>query len=100
MIKWLTRITISREESQSFYHYHDNRVLPSMVDQERADNEGWWRKPEYIINDLNLNSAITHPVRFRVCACLRLYAENSYTRMHLTLLLPFFTIRPTTRRSR
>ncbi|GAB5033102.1 nitrate reductase [Nannochloropsis oceanica] len=61
MIKWLTRITISRQESQSFYHFHDNRVLPSSVDQERADNEGWWRKPEYIINDLNLNSAITHP---------------------------------------
>jgi len=67
MIKWLTRITISREESQSFYHFHDNRVLPSSVDQERADKEGWWRKPEYIINDLNLNSAITHPVRSRVC---------------------------------
>jgi len=66
MIKWLTRITISRQESQSFYHFHDNRVLPSSVDQERADNEGWWRKPEYIINDLNLNSAITHPVRTRV----------------------------------
>ena len=78
MIKWLTRITISREESQSFYHYHDNRVLPSSVDQERADKEGWWRKPDYIINDLNLNSAITHPVstqtRADVCgemlACL------------------------------
>ncbi|EWM20573.1 nitrate reductase [Nannochloropsis gaditana] len=61
MIKWLTRITISHEPSQSFYHYHDNRVLPSSVDQERADREDWWRKPEYIINDLNLNSAITHP---------------------------------------
>lgn len=66
MIKWLTRITISHEPSQSFYHYHDNRVLPSSVDQERADREDWWRKPEYIINDLNLNSAITHPVRAKL----------------------------------
>jgi nitrate reductase (NAD(P)H) len=38
-------------------------VLPSSVDQERADRERWWYKPDYIINDLNLNSAITHPVR-------------------------------------
>lgn len=66
MIKWLTRVTISHEPSQSFYHYHDNRVLPSSVDQERADREDWWRKPEYIINDLNLNSAITHPVRAKL----------------------------------
>lgn len=100
MIKWLTKITISREESQSFYHYHDNRVLPSMVDQERADKEGWWRKPEYIINDLNLNSAITHPVRLCVCACLCLYDGNTHTRMRLILLLPSLTNRPTTRRSR
>lgn len=63
MIKWLTNITISETESQSFYHYMDNRVLPSSVDQERADRERWWYKPDYIINDLNLNSAITHPVR-------------------------------------
>lgn len=61
MIKWLTSITISETESQSFYHYMDNRVIP--VDPDRADREGWWYKPDFIINDLNLNSAITHPVR-------------------------------------
>lgn len=67
MIKWLTNITISETESQSFYHYMDNRVLPSSVDQERADRERWWYKSDYIINDLNLNSAITHPVRLSSC---------------------------------
>lgn len=46
------------------YHYNDNRVLPPSVSFETADAEDWWRKPEYIINDLNLNSAITHPVRY------------------------------------
>lgn len=63
MIKWLTRISVTRGESLSHYHYYDNRVLPSMVDNDRADKEDWWHKPDYIINDLNLNSAITHPVR-------------------------------------
>jgi len=33
-----------------------------MVDPERAEREDWWHRPDYIINDLNLNSAITHPV--------------------------------------
>lgn len=64
MIKWLTRISVTSGESLSHYHYYDNRVLPSMVDNDRADKEDWWHKPDYIINDLNLNSAITHPVRF------------------------------------
>jgi len=62
MVKWLTRITVSTEESDSYYHYYDNRLLPSMVDPERAEREDWWHRPDYIINDLNLNSAITHPV--------------------------------------
>ena len=62
MVKWLTRITVTAQESTSYYHYYDNRLLPSMVDPERADREDWWHRPDYIINDLNLNSAITHPV--------------------------------------
>ncbi len=61
MVKWLTNITISETESQSYYHFFDNRNLHSIT-PERADREGWWYKPEFIINDLNLNSAITHPV--------------------------------------
>lgn len=40
MVKWLEEITVAGQESDNFYHYHDNRVLPSQVDQERAKLEG------------------------------------------------------------
>lgn len=100
MIKWLTRITISETESQSFYHYMDNRVLPSSVDQERADRERWWYKPDFIINDLNLNSAITHPVRAR-CDVNRLMSlTRALThRGHQPITPPPHQHRRTTRRS-
>ncbi|CAG8522939.1 13426_t:CDS:2 [Ambispora gerdemannii] len=61
MIKWLTKITVLDKESDSHYHYHDNRVLPPHVDNELANKEKWWYKPDYIINELNINSAITSP---------------------------------------
>ncbi|KAK8966240.1 hypothetical protein KSP40_PGU014245 [Platanthera guangdongensis] len=61
MVKWLTKITVTATESESYYHYKDNRVFPSHVDAELADAEGWWYKPEYIINELNINSVITSP---------------------------------------
>ena len=40
MVKWLNTILVTPEESDNFYHFHDNRVLPPNVDQERAKNEG------------------------------------------------------------
>jgi nitrate reductase (NAD(P)H) len=61
MIKWLEVIEVSAEESDNHYHYHDNRVLPSHVDEATAAAERWWYRPEYIINDLNINSALTSP---------------------------------------
>ena len=61
MIKWLTEITVTAEESSNHFHYMDNRVLPEFVDAERATAEGWWYKPDYIINQLNINSAIAQP---------------------------------------
>ncbi|QDZ18659.1 nitrate reductase [Chloropicon primus] len=61
MVKWLTEIEVTENESTNYYHYFDNRVLPSHVDAERATAEGWWYKPEYIINDLNINSAMVYP---------------------------------------
>jgi nitrate reductase (NAD(P)H) len=69
MVKWLSEICVSTEESDSHYHFHDNRVLPSHISPEQADRERWWYKKEYIINDLNLNSAITHPVSIRCFSC-------------------------------
>ncbi|KAH7054728.1 nitrate reductase [Linnemannia elongata] len=62
MIKFLSKITVSEARSDSWYHYHDNRVLPSVVsDADMAKREQWWTRPEYTINDLNINSAICSP---------------------------------------
>ena len=61
MVKWLTEIEVTDKESDNFYHFNDNRVLPSMIDAERATAEKWWFKPEYIINNLNINGAIGYP---------------------------------------
>ncbi|KAG0230860.1 hypothetical protein BGW41_002379 [Actinomortierella wolfii] len=62
MVKYLSKITVSDTRSDSWYHYHDNRVLPSIVsDADKAKREQWWNRPEYTINDLNINSAICSP---------------------------------------
>jgi len=61
MIKWLCRMKISSEPSENHYHYFDNRVLPPHVDAELATKEGWWYKPDYIINHININSAMFEP---------------------------------------
>merc|ERR1719253_762606 len=61
MVKWLTKIIITEKESDNYYHFFDNRILPPQVDKERADKEGWWYKPEYLFNELNINSVISSP---------------------------------------
>lgn len=61
MIKWLERIEVAPAESSNFYHFMDNRVLPVGVTPESATAEGWWYKPDYIINELNINSAMAAP---------------------------------------
>lgn len=61
MIKFIERIVVADKESDNFYHYMDNRVLPSHVDAETATKDGWWFKPDFIINDLNINSALFTP---------------------------------------
>jgi nitrate reductase (NAD(P)H) len=40
MVKWLKRIIVTTQESNNYYHYNDNRVLPSHVDAELANAEG------------------------------------------------------------
>lgn len=40
MVKWLTEITLTEQESTNHYHYYDNRVLPSHVDEKKAHDEG------------------------------------------------------------
>ena len=40
MVKWLEEITVTESESDNFYHFHDNRVLPSHVTEQLAKSEG------------------------------------------------------------
>ena len=40
MVKWLEEITVTEGESDNFYHFHDNRVLPSHVTEQLAKAEG------------------------------------------------------------
>lgn len=40
MVKWVADIEVSDKESSNFYHHHDNRALPSEVDEQRAEAEG------------------------------------------------------------
>jgi len=61
MVKFLSEIMVTKEPSDNFYHFNDNRILPPNVDAERATKEGWWYKEEYIYNQLNINSAISSP---------------------------------------
>lgn len=45
MVKWLEEITVTDGESTNFYHFHDNRVLPSHVTAVIAKEEGDRRQP-------------------------------------------------------
>ena len=40
MVKWIEEITVTEAESDNFYHFHDNRVLPSHVTEVLAKKEG------------------------------------------------------------
>nr|VDD23523.1 unnamed protein product [Brassica oleracea] len=79
MVKWLKRIIVTPQESDSYYHYKDNRVLPSLVDAELANAEAWWYKPEYIINELNINSVITTPGHEEILPINAFTTQKPYT---------------------
>lgn len=61
MVKWLDTIEVTDKPSENYYHFFDNRIMPPHVDAELAKSEGWWYKPEYLFNELNINSAIVYP---------------------------------------
>ena len=61
MIKWLAAINVISHETKNHYHYHDNRILPPHITAEESLRGEWWYKPEYIFNELNINSAISQP---------------------------------------
>ncbi|KAI9496939.1 hypothetical protein BDB00DRAFT_757493 [Zychaea mexicana] len=61
-VKWLASIEASANESQNPFHDSDNKVMPTQVQSpEQATAEGWWKRPEYTLYDLNINSVITTP---------------------------------------
>lgn len=60
-VKYVERLTVSDKPSDNFYHFHDNRIMPSHVTPELAQAEGWWFKEQYIYNHLNVNSVIVYP---------------------------------------
>ena len=60
-VKWLATVEVTAQPSRSYYHTHDNRILPPDVDHARADAEGWWEREEYLFNEFNVNSAIATP---------------------------------------
>jgi nitrate reductase (NAD(P)H) len=61
MIKWLAEINVISHETTNHYHYHDNRILPPHITAEESLTGNWWYKPEYIFNELNINSVLTKP---------------------------------------
>ncbi|KAK3030292.1 hypothetical protein RJ639_038385 [Escallonia herrerae] len=79
MVKWLKRIVVTTKESESYYHFRDNRVLPSHVDPELANAEAWWYNPEYIINELNINSVITTPCHEEILPINSWTTQRPYT---------------------
>ncbi|KAJ6846898.1 nitrate reductase [NADH] [Iris pallida] len=79
MVKWLRRIVVTPAESDNYYHYKDNRVLPGHVDAELADAQAWWYKPEHIINELNVNSVITTPGHDEMLPINSVTTQTSYT---------------------
>jgi nitrate reductase (NAD(P)H) len=40
IVKWFKHIVVACSESESYYHYRDNRLLPSNFDAELANAEG------------------------------------------------------------
>ncbi|KAI7840931.1 hypothetical protein COHA_005362 [Chlorella ohadii] len=74
-VKWLTRIELSAGGQERLYasdltspspSLQDNKVLPSDVDQDRANKEDWWSRPEFVCYNLNIGSVIVAPAHDEV----------------------------------
>jgi hypothetical protein len=62
MIKWLSKITVTRDEDHNHYHIFDNRVFPKHItSKDEATKHDIWADPAYRIDDRNINSAIWAP---------------------------------------
>jgi len=75
MIKWVSTITVTKEEGDNHYHVFDNRVFPKHIaTREDATAENIWKDPAFTINDRNINSAIWSPAH---CAKVKV-SEAAY----------------------
>ena len=133
------KVTVTRVESDNYYHYYDNRVLPTQVTDAKIAEEGgaprcfvqpaclqfngicrpiasaldsicrsrissrlrlpalvtsvlllpmragYWHNPDWIINELNLNSTITSPTHEEVCRCRALHTPCRLVLLHDSL---------------
>merc|ERR1719436_1549303 len=62
MIKWIKKITVTKEEDLNHYHIYDNRVFPKHItSRDEATKHKIWADPLYRIDDRNINSAIWAP---------------------------------------
>jgi DMSO/TMAO reductase YedYZ molybdopterin-dependent catalytic subunit len=76
MIKWLTKITVTKDEGDNHYHIYDNRVFPKHItSKDEATKHKIWADPAYRIDDRNLNSAIWAPAH---CEKVSL-SQSTYT---------------------
>jgi nitrate reductase (NAD(P)H) len=60
-VKWVQRISIRDSESTSFYHLHDNKILPPWVEATTPDLEDWLADPAFTIWEPAINSYIVEP---------------------------------------
>ena len=66
MVKWMEEIEVTAQESQNHYHFHDNRVLPSHIEEAQAKEEGD-DSPVGIFHTLLLNDS-NNPAKRIVCS--------------------------------
>ncbi|GMF98354.1 heme binding protein [[Candida] boidinii] len=61
-VKWLKKLVVMDRPSENWYHYFDNRVLPTMVTPEMAAaDDSWWKDERYALYDLNVQSVTCKP---------------------------------------
>ncbi|KAK1236734.1 hypothetical protein PQX77_000090 [Marasmius sp. AFHP31] len=81
-VKWIKKLIVSAEPSHNWYHIHDNRVLPTMVDlDESTKNPKWWMDERYAIYDLSPNAAIAFPAheeKFGIASAPEEYTIRGY----------------------
>lgn len=66
MVKWLSKITVTEEESNNYYHTHDNKVFPSNLDETSVESKNLWEQYRHTLYELNINSVISSPTHYEI----------------------------------